>query len=348
VVKEAAMTSRLFPVLLLGSVLSATACREAGAIDPPPAPPAPGYRVLKPVTHANLAVYLIEGPQPAKGHRYLTLDEALEQKKVIVHETSDVNELAVENLSGADEVYIQAGDIIKGGKQDRVFETDFIVPPKSGKLPIAAYCVEQGRWSRRGSETPDRFSSSKTALASRELKLAAKHRKEQGEVWQKVSDVQEKLAAAVAAPVRAEQSASSLQLTLENDNVEKAADEYVRTFASAASKNPRVVGYAFAINGKMNSADVYGSHDLFVKLWPKLLQAMAVEAVSERSAAQPPAVPSVADVDEFLAKGDDAGGEETVSPRMKMVKKENARNVVFETRDTKADAMVHRNYLARE
>ena len=47
------------------------------------------------------------------------------------------------------------------------------------------------------------------------------------------------------------------------------------------SVNRCVIGYAFAINGKVNSADVYASHELFQKLWPKLLESSAVEAFSE-------------------------------------------------------------------
>ena len=82
---------------------------------------------------------------------YLTLEQALNQKKVVVHETSQVNELAVENTS-ADAVFIQVGDIVKGGNQDRMITNDFILPPHSGKLPIAAFCVDQGRLVRRGSE----------------------------------------------------------------------------------------------------------------------------------------------------------------------------------------------------
>src|SRR5262249_5531978 len=59
-------------------------------------------------------------------------------------------ELVVENLSPDVEVYIQAGDIVKGGRQDRVLSYDLIVPPRSGKVPLAAFCVEAGRRQPRG------------------------------------------------------------------------------------------------------------------------------------------------------------------------------------------------------
>ena len=62
-----------------------------------------------------------------------------------------MNELAVENNS-ADAVFIQVGVIVKGGNQDRMITHDFILPSHSGKLPIAAFCVEHGRRARRGNE----------------------------------------------------------------------------------------------------------------------------------------------------------------------------------------------------
>jgi len=107
------------------------------------------YRLSGPYTHKNLTVFLIHGKDQTN-KTFLTLQEALAQKKVRVYETKDVNELAIRNLSNQD-IYVQAGDIVRGGDQDRMISVDFIVPPKSGRMPIAAFCVEHGRWSgRRG------------------------------------------------------------------------------------------------------------------------------------------------------------------------------------------------------
>ena len=101
-----------------------------------------------PYSHEGLSVFLIHssaptwtegGTKPSTIH-YLTLEQAMNQKKIIVHETNQVNELAVENTSN-EAVFIQAGDIVKGGNQDRMITNDFILSPHSGKLPIAAFCV---------------------------------------------------------------------------------------------------------------------------------------------------------------------------------------------------------------
>ncbi|PYS53636.1 MAG: hypothetical protein DMF76_27890, partial [Acidobacteria bacterium] len=117
----------------------------------------------------NLTVFLIHGQDKIKGQTFLTLQEALVQKKVIVRETREVNQLSIENVS-REEVYVQSGDIVKGGQQDRMLVVDLILPPRSGKIPIAAFCVENGRWSQRGSEEVTVFNSSSNAVASREIK----------------------------------------------------------------------------------------------------------------------------------------------------------------------------------
>ena len=87
-------------------------------------------RVSGPHTHENLAVYFIHGAS-TPGPVPLTLQEALDKGSVRVLETGTVNELKIEN-TGEEEVFIQSGDIVKGGKQDRVLRMSFVLPPKSG------------------------------------------------------------------------------------------------------------------------------------------------------------------------------------------------------------------------
>src|SRR2546428_11059112 len=158
------------------------------------------YRLEGPFTRGNLTVFLIHGKDKIKGETFLTLQEALVQKKVIVRETREVNQLSIENVS-REEVYVQSGDIVKGGQQDRMLVVDLILPPRSGKIPIAAFCVENGRWSQRGSEEVTVFTSSSNSVASREVKLAAKAKSSQAEVWREVASAQDKLSANFGNPV---------------------------------------------------------------------------------------------------------------------------------------------------
>jgi hypothetical protein len=316
---------------------------------PPPQATANDYRISGPYTHNNLAVFLIHGQDKLGGKTFLTLQEALRQRKVVVYETKNVNELAIENLSRYEEVYVQSGDIVKGGQQDRMLGVDLVVPPRSGRISIAAFCVEQGRWQQRGREEATHFSSSTERVATRDLKIAANQTRSQGEVWSKVAEAQSKLSANLGGRVNAPVSDSSFQLTLENRRVQETADAYLAALSRVADGQRDVIGYAFAINGKINSADVYAANALFRKFWPSLLKASAVEAIAELERGRKFDAVSKAAVDEFL---DDAEGgaasEREVTKRVQMVTRESKVNLLFETRDCSATgAWLHRSYIKK-
>ena len=306
------------------------------------------YRLSGPYTHHNLTVFLVHG-KDLTTKTFLTLQEALAQKKVQVYETKDVNSLAIRNLSQQD-VYIQAGDIVRGGDQDRMISIDFIVPPRSGRMPIGAFCVESGRWNKRGNEESASFSSSDNMVAMKDLKLAAKRQRSQQAVWENVSLAQEKLSAKVGVSVKSPDSASSLELSVENQKVKETTAAYIQSLSGILRNQPDVIGYVFAINGHVNSADVYASRALFAKLWPKLLKASAVEAVAELN--KDGAVKEVAreSVYAFLTESEKGKADaRQVTPRIRVVTKEDDKNIFFETLDrAENDGWVHRNYIRKQ
>ena len=127
-------------------------------------------RISGPVTHDNLSVYFIHGASKS-GPPPLTLGEALAAKTAEVRETGSVNSLEIENL-GDNPIFVQAGDVVKGGRQDRTLTVSLLLPPKSGRIPIASFCVEHGRWSARNAEDPTKFSGSTSSVPSKEMKMA--------------------------------------------------------------------------------------------------------------------------------------------------------------------------------
>lgn len=307
-----------------------------------------GYRISAPFTYKNLTIFLIHGKDQIKSGNILTLQEAMERDILIVYETSDVNTLAVENVSKEFQVFIQSGDIVKGGKQDRVLAVSILIPTMSGRIEIDAFCVESGRWKKRGTEDVSKFESSNDRIVSRDLKIAANKNRSQQEVWAKVGEAQDKLSKNVGGQVNAEASKTSLQLSLENKKVAATVDEYIKNLNSAIAGKGDVIGYAFAINGKINSADVYVSNGLFKKLWPKMLKASAVEAVADLDGKSKiyAAAPKPASVTTFMAESEKGKAEEKRGPgRTKVTTRESKDNVVFEARDEKADAVIHRSYV---
>jgi hypothetical protein len=263
-----------------------------------------GPRVADPHTHANLAVYFIHGGDAVADAKVLTLQEALECNLAVVHETGTVNTLAVENLSPDHELFVQSGDLVKGGKQDRMVRTDVLLPPRSGRVPLSAHCVEQGRWTNRGSEDARQFASSAHRAVGKEMKLA-NHGGRQAEVWQSVAGNQGKLTAQLSTRVNADQSPTSFQLTLEAPQLEARVKEYEAALAAAGASPGDIIGAVLVVNGQVTSADVYGTNVLFRKAWPKLLNAAAVEAVRDRTDGAATAPPSARAIERYLARADD-------------------------------------------
>ncbi len=333
-------------------------------------------RISGPLVHENLAVYFIHG-KSAPGKVPLTLEEAMASGAVTVRETSDVNQLEIENL-GNDEVFVQSGDIVKGGKQDRTLMVSLLLPPKSGAVPIASFCVEEGRWTTRGREDARNFSVASASVPSRELKLAMKapmpaapprdgssmdpsRQRASGEaaetgvrqqqVWDSVRATQSKLTGSLGAQVRSAQSASSLQLALENEKLMDAQRSYVKALKGAGETEQDIVGFVFAVNGAINSADVYPSNGLFRKMWSKLLTAGAIEAIGHKNE---PAIapPSAETVHAFLAAAESGkSNEKALNANVRLQTREAERAFLFETARASSPSApaswVHRNYLAK-
>lgn len=144
-------------------------------------------------------------------------------------------------------------------------------------------------------------------------------------------------------------SPSSLQLTLENKLVKESANDYIKTLSPVINSKQDVIGIVFAINGQVNSGDLYSSHALFAKLWPKLLEASAVEAFAELKADEKFDEVRTEAVEAFLIAARH-GKVETrrVTTRTSVAKHETDKSLFFETRDRKrGDGWLHRNYLAK-
>lgn len=312
-----------------------------------PAPDA-SYRLSGPYTHKNLTVFLVHGKDQTS-RTFLTLQEALAQKKVRVYETKEVNELVIKNFSN-ENIYVQAGDIVRGGEQDRMISIDFIVPPKSGRMPIEAFCVESGRWNKRGNEEAAVFSSSENGVVSKEIKLAAKSAKSQQEVWQTVKVAQDKLGRNVGGSVQDRISTSSLELSVESPKVKATTAAYLKSLSGILQNKSDVIGYVFAINGKVNSADIYASHALFAKLWPKLIKSSAVEAVAEIQNGLEHKPVTGESVEAFLAESEQASAStKDVTAHVRLVTREDDKNAFYETQDrTQKDGFVHRNYIRKQ
>ncbi len=266
-----------------------------------PAPAAPttwegdGERITGPYVHENVAVYLIHraGADPQE---YLALDEALKSGAVQVteKEQEQVAQLLVENRSELP-LFIQEGDRLQGGKQDRIVGISLVVPPKSGKVPVPAFCVEQGRWAR-GGHGVSFVNTSNSALAGNAVRYAAKVQGSQYHVWERVAGQKADLQRANAAP----NTNSSLNEAIDSKAVMDAAAACEKALGGLAARHPDAMGAAFAVNGRIEEAVSYPGPALLRKVYGRLLGSYAIQAAADR---KPGAAPAPEAVAAFMREG---------------------------------------------
>jgi hypothetical protein len=238
-------------------------------------------------------------------------------------------------------------------------------------VPIASFCVEEGRWSARGREDVKNFATAAASVPSREMKLAMKAPKpaptvessqnvgraplayagaaetstRQRDIWAGVKQMQFLLSDSLGSRVNSAQSASSLQLALENEKLVNVQKAYIDALKSAGEADSDIIGFVFAVNGKLNSADVYPSNGLFRKMWAKLLTASAIEAISHKDAPRAEA-PAIEQVTAFLADAERGrGSEKPLNAGSRLETREGEVAYYFET--ARVGGWVHRNYLAK-
>lgn len=201
---------------------------------------------------------------------YTNLKDAIEKNEIKVSEVSEsgtVNTLMAEN-SSQDSIYVMAGEIVKGGKQDRVIAQDFVIPPGE-KINVGAFCVEQGRWSekRSGSDFDGYFN-----VSSKAVRKAALVDKNQQEVWKEV---------AVATDANEAESSTGAYTALEQSkDYQKELKPYLNKFENAFDKVPTVIGVVAVTGDQVIGCDLFANHKMFSDAYNNLLHSYVTEAVT--------------------------------------------------------------------
>ena len=150
--------------------------------------------------------------------------------------------------------------------------------------------------------------------------------------------------------VVAEHRPSSYQLSVEDEDLQKRKETYRAALAKIIEEKPDALGYAFAINGEINTADTYGSGILFRKLWNKLLDAAVLEAIAElRRKPQAAAKPVTTEtIQQWFIEAEKTAvsDRQEVPPRVRVDTRRSEKTVVFDTCDHGlADAVLHKNLV---
>lgn len=310
------------------------------------------YHVLAPIESGHLLLFPVvrAGGDSSAETPFITLDEGIKSGDVEVTEAGNVRGLVRPrpsshqhdpgvwtpppvNQNRGDQVntlvlvnhskkplLLLAGEIVTGGKQDRVIAKDRIVPPDADPIDLSVFCIEPGRWT--GSS--DNFASSNKAVAQSfmvqpEVRERAMAEKDQQQVWNSVHGTISQMAVVAAPP--APVGSASETVTVEAGNgreilntssyakvmnnklisaeVDKAAAPAGEIKAQVLEKlrEEHAVGVVVAVHGKLIWADLFANTDLLSRYWTKLVRSYAAESVTETGDRKAPGIP---DAQRFL------------------------------------------------
>jgi hypothetical protein len=289
---------RMWSAGLLVAILAGAGCQRPKSIDSESADldlDGKTFRVSGPYTHENLSVFLIYSASQDR-RDFLTLHEGLKkgQVKIIEKEQEAVEELSMENLSDRP-LYLQEGERLQGGKQDRTIIASLVIPPKSGKVTVPTACIEQSRW-QEGSEGKRFNFTVNAALAPKGVRGAGKVENSQRKVWRCIG-VQKVTA---HASLKAPNTNTSANEMLDAPQVRKISDRYAQALKDPLAEHPDAVGVAIVINGQVEEVNVYPSNALLAKLYPRLIGAYALQATMLKGRAEVTDPPSPADIAKFM------------------------------------------------
>ncbi len=248
-------------------------------------------RVERPIRHKNLTIFPLSLDRVRDRTRYLALDEALRKGVLIITELDGarVNEVEVENTC-RHYVFLMAGELLTGCKQDRMVSDDCLLPPRSGKVRLRVYCTEHGRW------TPQtkRFKSLGES-AHIYMRQVAKATKSQDRVWEEVEEKRDELGVAPS-------ETRAFKKVVEDRGVRRDVEPYLDKLGGVPGLARNVCGVVAAVGGRILVCDVFSSPDLFQRLWAKLLRSYVLDVVHRTSAGSV----SLGEVEDFLRNAVDA------------------------------------------
>ncbi len=222
-------------------------------------------RVGQSAAHGGLLVFWLTVKDQAPALEVATLDEARKSGALLISERDQatVPELVIENR-GKIHTLLLAGEILIGGKQNRVLREDILLPPLSGPRPIGVYCVEQGRWNEGRREFESKGSFAQPGLRSKLME-----RPDQGRVWDSVAKAAREAAPATQSPT------GSYQAIYEDGRIK----DHLSDIERVAPMRPPALAHGAAVffGASLSGLDLFHAPGLFAREWPKLLRAYAVE-----------------------------------------------------------------------
>lgn len=186
--------------------------------------------------------------------------------------SGSVNTLIAKNIS-TDTIFIMAGEVVKGGKQDRVIGKDVVIPPGK-EINLSAFCVEKNRWVTKN-ENKGAFTGYYN-VTSMDIRKSVTEEKNQSEVWKKVDLHTSKNKAT---------SSTSTYTNLENAvDYQKDVEKYIEQFGSSFKNNNRIIGFIAVTGNEVIGCDMFATHKLFINSYGNLIHSYIGHAITNGSA----------------------------------------------------------------
>jgi hypothetical protein len=317
---------------LAGAALFAlAACEQHGGVMAAGGPleTANEFKVLAPIESGNLLLFPVvrENGKSPGATPFLTLDEGIKSGQVEVTEAGKVRGLVrprggrpiVDNYGG-DQVntlvlvnnsdqplLLLAGEIVTGGKQDRVIAKDRIVPAGGDPIDLSVFCIEPGRWTESSSKFGAAANGSVGSfMVQPSVRVEAMVAKSQQSVWDSVHGSISRMAAAAppvpsaeAKPLNTTSYAKAMQDSGVSAKVDEAAAPVMRSREQvlARLREEHAVGVVVAVRGEIVWADLFADTELLSRYWTKLVRSYAAESLTE---GENHARPAIADAQHFL------------------------------------------------
>ncbi|MEO1051035.1 MAG: LPP20 family lipoprotein [Bacteroidota bacterium] len=204
---------------------------------------------------------------------YIALQQAIDTDKVAISEVNRsgrVNTLLVRNLS-VDTLFVMSGEILLGGKQDRVIARDMLIPPGGGQVKLPVYCVEKGRWKYKNTGNDSKFTEY-YGMANEHLRDIIDHNQGQQAVWNEVSKTNKKDGI--------QSNTDAYTAHAENRRFRRIEQEYINFFQNVFVGQNDVIGVIAVTGNQIEGADLFISNRLFLQEYRKLIYAYLDDAIT--------------------------------------------------------------------
>lgn len=247
-------------------------------------------RVMSPVSYKQITVFPVRLSGAYTDFLPRTFDEAVKNQELIVQELEQesVNTVRVRNV-GTRPVFIMAGEIMSGSKQDRTVQRDVLIPAKSDWLELPVYCVEAGRWT-----VVSPTFGTRSSLAAPALRKDAYTGASQSAIWAQVDQ-------SAAANAVAQGSGRAFQEIYDDKQVQARIAEHMAALRIPGTGTAGLVAFR---GTEPLGCDLFSTSALFSRLKDKVLRSYILSVgvtAPQAGESRGGAAPSAMDAAKYLA-----------------------------------------------